>query len=80
MKDIRIRVQGELFDAVVITGIGYRCGNITDGVAFHLHDNHKREQSAGGVMSWADLERAYLALKAARETPNESEGVKGDSR
>lgn len=61
-----INVQGELFDRIVITVARSSCGNINDGLAFYLHDDHKKQQNAVGVMSWEDFEAAYLTLKEVR--------------
>ena len=66
-SNIPIHVAGELFDRIVITSVGpCRCGPINDGVSFYLHNNDKARQDAGGVLSWADFEKAYLMVKEAR--------------
>jgi hypothetical protein len=72
--NIRIPVQGELFDAIVIQHHTSSCGRIRDGVAFYLHDNIKSVQPAGGVLDFYAFEEAYFALKRARDASHVQSG------
>ena len=61
---MRIRTRGDIHGGfMLMSHRGSACGDIRGGVSIRMGD-----RSAGFVASWADLEAAYLAAKAYRET------------